>query len=322
MTDMCDNCGTPADDEQIFCTSCGEMIVRDTAPAVAPSHPARSSALPAPPAPPAPVAPPTPTSVPGTPIPAPPVPPRATAPPTTRPTRTKPAASTPAAAPVGVGFAPVPQSGPPPTPPPLVGVPSGWTGGRGGLPEVKPLTVVATLLVVIGVLGVLIAVGQVNGGSSDVDTAGSGFETEPAAVESDVSDVSGGSSGSSGSSSSSGGSGSESSSGSSSPSPTTPPPSTAAPITEATVGRWILVLESVPKSQSLTAARGLRGQVDGGDPRVTVIDSDATPGMNPGYWVVAVLDFGSREAAVADCISFGREIGGRCYPTRVGDGAR
>lgn len=86
--------------------------------------------------------------------------------------------------------------------------------------------------------------------------------------------------------------------------------------------RWVLVLHSLPKHEGdLDDARGIASSI-GSDPRLRVVDSDATPGFNGGYWVTVASDYSSREEAVVDCSAFGRSTGGACYPTRVGDGAR
>lgn len=84
-------------------------------------------------------------------------------------------------------------------------------------------------------------------------------------------------------------------------------------------GNWIVVLESVPKDEhdlayALTLAESV--QVRGGT--AEVIDSDATPGLNPGYWVVIKGDFAARTDAAQECAGLGRDVGGDCYPRLVG----
>jgi hypothetical protein len=84
-------------------------------------------------------------------------------------------------------------------------------------------------------------------------------------------------------------------------------------------GTWIVVLESVPKDEhdlayALTLAESV--QVRGGT--AEVIDSDATPGLNAGYWVVIKGDFAARTDAARECAGLGRDVGGDCYPRLVG----
>jgi hypothetical protein len=96
---------------------------------------------------------------------------------------------------------------------------------------------------------------------------------------------------------------------------------TTTPFGQVQPGRWILVLDSLPKAErSIGEAQGAVTAI--GDARAVLLDSDATPGLNGGFWVVAVADFASRSDATAACAGFGRAIGGSCYPTRIGDGAR
>jgi hypothetical protein len=84
-------------------------------------------------------------------------------------------------------------------------------------------------------------------------------------------------------------------------------------------GTWIVVLESKPKTESdVSGALTLATTIGSSGPSVEVIDSDVTPGLNPGYWVVIHGEFATRAEAAQACSSFGREVGGECYPRLVG----
>lgn len=84
-------------------------------------------------------------------------------------------------------------------------------------------------------------------------------------------------------------------------------------------GAWILVLESVPKTESdLSDALAMATTLGDQGESVEVIDSDLTPGLNSGYWVVINGDFADRAEAAQACSSVGREVGGECYPRLVG----
>lgn len=108
------------------------------------------------------------------------------------------------------------------------------------------------------------------------------------------------------------------------PSPaTTPPRPTYSPpprtITTLPAGSWITVLDSLEKDRRTEAdawamANGLsRPTAD-----VVVVDSDAIPGLNPGYWAIAVIGSTSRAEATDSCAVLGRPVGGSCYPREVG----
>ncbi len=85
------------------------------------------------------------------------------------------------------------------------------------------------------------------------------------------------------------------------------------------VGTWITVLESLPKTEfSLAQAEAKAAALSAVGRPVSVIDSDATPGLNKGFWALGVTGSSSREAAAAQCAAFGRQAGGTCYPRQVG----
>ncbi len=81
-------------------------------------------------------------------------------------------------------------------------------------------------------------------------------------------------------------------------------------------GSWITILDSLPKEEvSLSQADAMAEALG---PMVSVIDSDAIPGLNGGYWALGVTGGGSRAEAAAVCGALGREAGGSCYPRQVG----
>ncbi|MDI9628111.1 MAG: hypothetical protein QM286_06150, partial [Acidobacteriota bacterium] len=95
-------------------------------------------------------------------------------------------------------------------------------------------------------------------------------------------------------------------------------PTTAA-VTSLSRGSWITVLESLPKNEvAVTHAQASASALSVNGYRVVVVDSDAIPGLNPGYWALSVTGFASRDAAVAACPGLGREVGGTCYPREIG----
>lgn len=79
-------------------------------------------------------------------------------------------------------------------------------------------------------------------------------------------------------------------------------------------GQWIAVLESLPKA-SYTADNVRANQAR--FPGAIVVDSDVTPGLNGGYWVIAGGPYASEAHARASCASFGRSPGGTCYPRQA-----
>lgn len=89
-------------------------------------------------------------------------------------------------------------------------------------------------------------------------------------------------------------------------------------VTELPSGSWLVVLESLEKSDHSAAYASQRaGQLSGGYGTV-VVDSSTIPGLRPGYWAVSVVGFGSQEAARAACRDMGYDLGGDCYERQVG----
>lgn len=83
-------------------------------------------------------------------------------------------------------------------------------------------------------------------------------------------------------------------------------------------GSWLIVLESLEKSEHTSAYASQRaGQLSGGYGTV-VVDSSTIPGLRPGYWAVSVVGFSSQEAARAACRDMGYDLGGDCYERQVG----
>lgn len=98
-----------------------------------------------------------------------------------------------------------------------------------------------------------------------------------------------------------------------------PTTSTAQAVTSLPSGTWITILESLPKNENtLASAQARAAGMAGYGPKISVIDSDAIPGLNGGYWALGVTGYGSRDSATAICSTFGREAGGSCYPRQVG----
>ncbi|NNG18856.1 hypothetical protein HJ590_04580 [Naumannella sp. ID2617S] len=103
---------------------------------------------------------------------------------------------------------------------------------------------------------------------------------------------------------------------SSAPTPSPTPSSSA--VTSLPSGSWITVLDSLPKSQHAESEAGARANALRGSAAVQVVDSDRIAGLNAGYWALAVTGRSSRDQAAAVCGSFGRAVGGQCYPRQVG----
>lgn len=88
-------------------------------------------------------------------------------------------------------------------------------------------------------------------------------------------------------------------------------------VTSLSSGSWITVLDSMPKSQrgeqeAWAMADGLSGSA-----RVVVVDSDRIPGLNDGYWAIAITGSSSRNEANGWCSVMDRPVGGTCYPRQV-----
>lgn len=84
-------------------------------------------------------------------------------------------------------------------------------------------------------------------------------------------------------------------------------------------GSWITVLDSLDKddhtwSEAVSRAAGLSNS----SYSVYAIDTDPVPGLNGGYYALAVIGGDSRTDATSVCSSFGRAIGGECYPRQIG----
>ncbi|MBK9696156.1 MAG: hypothetical protein IPO80_01725 [Propionibacteriaceae bacterium] len=83
-------------------------------------------------------------------------------------------------------------------------------------------------------------------------------------------------------------------------------------------GSWVTVLESISKDNDISVAREQAEAIDeewGVD--VDVLDSDVTPGLNPGWWAVVMTGFDSQGAAQEACAGVGRDNGGACYARRI-----
>jgi hypothetical protein len=85
----------------------------------------------------------------------------------------------------------------------------------------------------------------------------------------------------------------------------------------APVGSWVLILDSKKKTEwTLDETRqAARNEFGVG---VQVYDSDATPGLNHGYWAVAYGRFSTEDAARASCSDVGLSPSGQCYPRYIG----
>lgn len=83
-------------------------------------------------------------------------------------------------------------------------------------------------------------------------------------------------------------------------------------------GSWIAVLESLPKSDVTETDAAARIAGFGGSGPVVLVDTDAVPGLNSGYWTLAIIDASSKEAARAACARVGRDVGPTCYPREIG----
>ena len=85
----------------------------------------------------------------------------------------------------------------------------------------------------------------------------------------------------------------------------------------APVGNWVLILDSKKKTEwTLDETRqAVRSEFGVG---IQVYDSDATPGLNHGYWAVAYGRFNTEDAARASCSDVGLTPSGQCYPRYIG----
>ncbi len=90
-------------------------------------------------------------------------------------------------------------------------------------------------------------------------------------------------------------------------------------VTTLPAGSWLSVLASFSKSdRTVEQAHARAAALSTEQHTAVVVDSDRIPGLNPGYWAVAVVNQSSREAAAAVCTALGKELGTQCYPRQVG----
>lgn len=84
-------------------------------------------------------------------------------------------------------------------------------------------------------------------------------------------------------------------------------------------GGWITVLDSIPQDDGgLNRARSVANDLHrryGVD--IYVIDSGRYKGLNPGWWAVVMVGFGSNAEARAACATVGRSPSGTCYGRQV-----
>ena len=84
-------------------------------------------------------------------------------------------------------------------------------------------------------------------------------------------------------------------------------------------GSWVTVLASLDQDETtLAKARARARGLSTSEASVHVLDSTATPGLNPGYWALVLMPYASRTKAVAACATVGRSAGGTCYPRLIG----
>jgi len=99
-------------------------------------------------------------------------------------------------------------------------------------------------------------------------------------------------------------------------SPSATPP--AGLVTSLEPGSWITVLDSLPKANSTAEQAVARASQLGNEQyRAVAIDSDAIPGLKPGYYAIAVPGAASRQESNAVCAALGITLGDDCYPRQI-----
>lgn len=82
-------------------------------------------------------------------------------------------------------------------------------------------------------------------------------------------------------------------------------------------GSWITVFDSLPKSEYPVDVARERAKAMAAK-GVVVVDTDAVPGLNRGFWALAIVDAPTEKVARATCAEVGRAVGPTCYPRRIG----
>lgn len=100
------------------------------------------------------------------------------------------------------------------------------------------------------------------------------------------------------------------------PTATTPAPGV---VTSLPAGSWITVLDSMAKSRfSAEQALARAAEFSRNGVTATVVDADAIPNFNRGFWAVSVIGHASRADANAVCGTLGLSVGNNCYARQVG----
>lgn len=103
-----------------------------------------------------------------------------------------------------------------------------------------------------------------------------------------------------------------------SPSATPSPTVNANVVTDLPAGSWITVLKSLPQSQvSADEAVAMAAQYGNDSHRAVVIDTNAFPNLNAGYYAIVIPGQSSRAESNAVCAAIGIAVGDDCYPREI-----
>lgn len=102
----------------------------------------------------------------------------------------------------------------------------------------------------------------------------------------------------------------------------TPTPEESTPpegiITDLPAGSWVTVLDSLAQSGTTPEqALARAAELSHPDHQAIVIDTNAFPNLNPGYYAVVVPGQASRADSNAVCEAIGIPLGNNCYPRQI-----
>ena len=96
-------------------------------------------------------------------------------------------------------------------------------------------------------------------------------------------------------------------------------PSASGVLTQLPAGTFVAVLDSLPKASTTPEQAVARAaQLSIPTQALAAIDTDAVPGLTPGYYAIGVPGATSRDQVAQLCQALGRSVGGSCYARLVG----